>query len=456
MYYAGLFMKTLRIAIILVLVIFILYFFFKKRNPLNLKYCAKRWLRFLPVILVATLLGGTLEVIYLKIKEVQNVSCKVGYNFPEASTGRTLNGSRLDVTEIIGDEILQEVLDTGNFGDLSINDLKDTLSIENFNSIDEVSPEQQYISTEYTLNYEGNSITKNIDGKNLLTAITDAYREYFVNTYGRKTNILDADFSQIDDMDYPDIAEYLTFELDNIINYMAECKNSAPTFISKETQESFGSLEKKAENYKNTALEKYEAYFLQYGISKDKDDYISRLEHENQLLETNYMKSNSAYQIYVETINKYDGEIIRSVLVPTRDESGEFYQSRTKIGTDLFAEDANLYLTESSTIKLEIEDNKLIIKSLENGNPTEENFDKADSMVEEMISEIEALSDSAKLTVEEYVADRVKNYMNVSFGTDKYLTLSEIVKTFIYGAMIFALVSILIMISDTELKKKRR
>lgn len=456
MYYVGLFMKYLRIIILLALVVFVLYFFFKNRNPLKLKYSAKKWLRFLPVILVATLLGGTLELIHLKIQGVQNVSCKIGYNFPEASTGRTLNGSRLDVTEILGDDILQEVLDTGNFGNLSINDLKNTLSIENFNSIDEVSPEQQYISTEYTLNYEGNSITKNIDGKKLLTAITDTYREYFINTYGRKTNVLEADFSQIDDMDYPDIAEYLAFELDNIINYMAECKNSAPTFISKETQESFGSLEKKAENYKDTALEKYEAYFLQYGISKDKEDYISRLEHENQLLQTNYMKSNSAYEIYVETINKYDGEIIRSVLVPTRDETGEFYQSRTKIGTDLFAENANLYLGEASNIKLEIDDNKSIIKSLENGNPTEENFNKADNMIEEMISEIEALSDSAKLTVEEYVADRVKNYMSVSFGTDKYLTLSEIVKTFTYGAMIFVLVSLLVMISDTELKKKRR
>lgn len=456
MYNLSLVLKAVRLLVLLALAAAIVWALFKRKGSLKTQDIKKRWFRFLPVILVAALLGSTLELVYLKIQGTQQVSCKIGYNYPEASIGRTPGGLKLDVTEVIGDEVLAEVAATGDFGDVAVDELKAVLSIKNADEVKSISAEQQYISTEYILSYNGSAETKNIDGKELLSAVGTVYREYFKNHYGRKTDILEVDFSGLEDMDYFDISEHLDFELNNIINYMSACRSSAPTYVSEETGESFGSLQEKAENYQAAALENYGAYLLQYGISNDKDEYISRLDYDNRILEMSYLKSNAAYEILVETIDKYDEEIIRSVLVPTRDETGEFYQSRTKIGTDLFAEDANLYLSDATETKLEIEGNNLTIKSLKAGNPTEENFAKADEMIEEMTAEITELSDLAIRTVQSYDEERVKNYMNFSFGSDRPISTSEIIKTAVYAGLVLVLVAMLVAVADTDLKRKRR
>ena len=353
-----------------------------------------------------------------------------------ASKVLTPNGTTLDVSEILSDEVLENAILEKQLGNLSPDELKDTLRVNNVKQRDNISADNLYVSTEYTISYRASDKTVSIDKDILVRAIADAYYDYFVSRYGKKTDILENDYSEIYNLDYLDINSYMQGRADAIIEYMEMCRKENSTFVSEATEESFGSVRDKAKNFKSVSLDRNKAYILKYGISKDKEQYISRLNYGNRMTNVEYMKNLASYRVRLSAIERYDGDITRAVLVPTRDEDGEFYQSRTKIGTDYFADEANKHLRFATGNQLAIETNNYYIESISAAEGGDSHRKKADDMVENLKAELTEISRLAVETVRDYEARTTNGYISFSVQDDRDFMRSCLKKTMLYAAAI--------------------
>ncbi|MDE6890930.1 MAG: hypothetical protein K2P50_03955 [Lachnospiraceae bacterium] len=404
------------------------------KQPLQAKDGIRRCIKAFPGVAAAAVLGGVLCMAFLKGEEPYFESFKMGYTYPQASKGLTPNGTTLDVREIFCDEVLEAAISRMNVGNLSPDEIRNTLSINNVKQQSGVSVDNLYVSTEYNISYNASKKTASFDKDILIQAITDSYYDYFVSGYGRKTDILEDDFSEIYDLDYLDINSYMEGKADAIIEYMEMCRTENSTFVSEATQESFGSVRDKAKNFKNVSLYRNKAYILKYGISKDKEQYISRLNYGNRLENVEYMKNLAAYRVRLSAIERYEGDITRAVLVPTRDESGEFYQSRTKIGTDYFADDANRHLRYATGNQLNIETNNYYIERISASEGGTAHRSKADEMVENLKAELVEISRLAVETVKDYDERTSNGYISFSAQDERAFARSCLKKTALYTA----------------------
>lgn len=410
----------------------------------------------LPFILVISLAGSIVSVGYQNAGTNLEASFRIGYNYPTASKGLAPNHTKLDVEEILCDEVLQQAIQNGNFEGLETYELRSALKISNAWKKNSVSAENYYISTEYVVSYNATKVTQKYDCEQILRAVYEAYYDYFSNKYGRKDYVISNDFSELSNLDYLDVYTYLSRRATNIIDYMEMCRKENSAFISDKNQESFSSISKKVSNFKNVSLERFHAYVLKYGLSKDKEQYVSRLNYDNQVLNVRYMKNLAAYSVRLSAIDKYAGDITTAVLVPSRDNGGEFYQSRTKIGTDYFAAEADEYLESATDRQLEIEHNNYNIERLTAGEGGEAERAKADRMLEELKQEIESLSALAVEIVQDYDAQNLNDYMNVAYFIGekglKY-TLNGAVK---YAAILFLMASAVTFAGGGQRPRKRR
>lgn len=407
------------------------------RQPLDIRGGVRRSVKALPFILAASVLGGLLCLAYMRAGAPYTGSFKMIYTYPQASKGLTPSGTTLDVSEIFSEEVLQKTLESGYFGDLTTEELQNTLRINNVKQRGRISADDLYVSTEYRISYLASDQTASVDKNLLIKELSDTYYELFKEKYGRKTDVLQDDYAEVDELDYLDVSRYLNSRIEAVIGYMEMCSKENSTFVSEATKESFSSIKDKAKNFKDVSLERYRAYVLKYGISKDKEQYISRLNYENHMKNVDYMKNLASYRVRLDAIERYDGEITRAVLVPTVDEDGKFYQSRTKIGTDYFAKGANNHLEYATDLQLRIETNNYYIQSLSAALGDMGNRQKASEMVEGLKEEIMSISRLAKETVEDYDIQTSNGYISFILPEENTGIRPYLKKTVLYAAVVF-------------------
>lgn len=431
-------MGILLTAIPAILMFLLLYSVLSKKEPQSIKNRLKRGVKFLPLVIVVAAVGGIFAFGYQKVNDLTTASIRIGYNFPQASKGLAPSGIHLDVNEILGEKVLAETISRGGWSDITTEDLKNTLSITNLNPQSSVSAEKQYLSTEYKVSYAASPQTRNINGDELLTILSQTYQDFFTVKYGRKYNTINSDFSELPELDYLDVYTYLKCRINNVADYMEMCSDvQSSSFVSGKTDESFKSVAEKARIYRDNALERYRGYILKYGISKDKGQYISRLNYDNQILNKSYMNNLVAYNARLAAIDLYDRDITTAVLVPTRDKDGEYYQSKTKIGTDYFAADANTYLEYVTDRQLDIETNNFIIQSFLEGSADSVNVKKADEMISELQTQIIQISKLAEDTIRDYDTRNSENNLSFTLDTNSKSKVPGLREALFYSALVF-------------------
>ncbi len=426
----------------------------RQKQTMHIKEGIRRCIRVFPFVLTAAILSGAACFGYLRAGEPYAGSFKMSYTYPKASKGLTPNSTTLDVSEIFSEEVLENAVLTGRLGSLTPDEVKDTLSVQQVKQRGGVSVDALYVSTEYVVSYNASSRTAAQDKNVLMKTVADSYYEYFLSKYGRKTKMLENDALDLTGLDYLDIGSYLQRRISAVIAYMNMCQEENATFVSEATNESFASVRDKARNFQNVSLERYKAYVLKYGLSRDREQYISRLNYENRLTHVNYMKNLAAYSVRLAAIARYEGDITRAVLVPTRDETGEFYQSRTKIGTDYFADEADAHLKYATKNQLDIETNNYYIECLSRAAGDSVNQQKADEMVESLKKELALISHQAVETVKDYDAQTSNGYISFVFQEGGTWSGFGLKKTALYVAG-FVGIWLAAAFTSTELPKRR-
>ena len=418
----------------------------------GLQRCVKR----LPAILAVALVCSVLCMGYMWTGSPYQGSFKVGYTYPKASKGLTPSGTPLDVNEIFSDQVLALLLEKHPEWDVSAEELRDTLSIGYVRQRGDMSPDNLYVSTEYIVSYKATERTESLDKNELLQSLSEVYYDYFVETYGRKTNLLEDDYKELSDLDYLDMNRYLRNRASMLIKYMEMCSKENSSFVSETTGESFDSVKDKAQSFQNVSLERFESYILKYGVSMDRGQYISRLNFENRLEDVEYMKNLAAYSVRLAAIARYDGDITRAVLVPTRDATGEYYQSRTKIGTDYFASDANSYLSYATNNQLNIETDNYHIDCLSNASGGADHRQKTDEMAAALKTEIMQISNLAIETVKDYDAQTSNGYVSFTLHRGGTSLRPYLKQTVLYGAALACGIGAAIVTNHRPKGQKKR
>lgn len=434
--------------------------FFLVRVPnLEKKYTFKDRLRrfrkhWKMCILICALYAACLVVVTIVQSRLQS-DITIGLNYAEASSGLTPNSTRFNSYDIINDDVLNKAIEEGEMGEVSVTELRDTLSVEPLHVEDDdeqFADEQYYISTEYVLRYEASLKTLFMDGNSVVESIATAFSEQFYDQYSRKTDLVELDYTKVDEADYLDKVDILDRQISGIQNFLWKCSAEGENYTS-EDGETFESLATKISDYQSVEIERLRAYILTKGLSSDEERQLAKLNYENQIKDLNYQKNMADYEVLLESIDMYERDMATIVLVPTTDEEGEFYMSRTKIAVDDFADAADTSSQAANKTLNEIENNSYAIDQLNDTEAAEGDFETADQMIETLKETVSAYADQALKMAVDFDAKTKGSYIILTSDMDKFvqkLLLRTIVFT---GAMLFS-AAFVIMAFPTKGKNK--
>lgn len=384
---------------------------FRRLTGKDVKYAAV-------MILICGVFGlAAFGVFY--VREKQSASVVIGLNYLQASSGLNPNNTKFTTSELLDDAIMEQVIQKGGYLNVSADELRGRFQVTPLQQEENVSLEQPYIATVYRVRFSTNQDLSFMKPEQVVSLYAVAVEDYFRNTYSRKTNILEMDFSGVEDADYLDIAEILNTEATKLYNYIRGCRAENEVFRSSATGETFRTLSQKILNYKDTSLENYKAFILKNGLSKDRELYIGRLNYDNRIYEMDYKKNLSVYQVNLNCIDMYERDMATIVLVPTRDVNGEFYMSRTKIGVDDFSRDADEASASAASLLKEISNNNYIISQLQSGNGSGAMTSEAERLIITLKDDLSNLAQISLQTVEEYDRQQSVNYITSGFTEKK-------------------------------------
>ena len=336
------------------------------------------------------------------------------FNYEEAARGQNPNVTRFNESDILSDHILEKVIQRGDLK-LSVEQLSECLALStplDAEKLDVSQASNLKISTEYRVYCSERVSRYHTEPKLVLNLLADVYWENFVQNYAENDSVLDLSFQELEGMEYLDVKDFLEMQARKLRNYLPGYSRESSSFRA-ESGETFASLSQKIDNFINIELERYEAFALENGLSRDKTTYQSRMQYANRLLETDRRKNLASHDVRLEAINMYDAFMTSFVLIPTYNVDDEFYMSRTKVGVDYFAEEAKEELASATRLGEEMEHNAYASAQVSGGNAASR--EQADQRIQALTAELTRLSAQCRELCGAYVKEKRDGYIQVSF-----------------------------------------
>ena len=410
-----------------------------------IKRGTNRTKRKLALVVVLSILYGAAWLGQDQLKLSMQGTAVIGFNYPEASRGLTPNKTRLNASEILSGEVLETAIKNAGM-DISAQELRECLKVTPVKAGSTISTDTTYISTEYLLTYTANKDTLSLNPQTVVDMVAHAYYDKFIADYTRKTIVLEPDFDELEDLDYLDIDGWFDVQAKAIEDYAWALSSENSTYQSATTGETFYSVAEKAKNYRDVQLERYKSYILTYGIAKNKPQYIAKLNYDNKITSIDYLKNVATHTINLEAIDLYERDMATIVLVPSEDTDGKYYMSRTKIGVDYFADEAETSMQTAAQQQLQVETNNYTIQQMQSVDATAEQSAQADEMVESLKSEYQVLSDLMKNTLKDYDKDTTNNYMSIIVSEQEKIGSSDLKKVIVVMAGFAVFFSLLLTV----------
>lgn len=390
---------------------------------------------------------------FIGVRQIQSElegSITIGLNYAKASRGLNPNGTRFNTYDIISDEVLEKAIADAGMGELTPMQLRATLSVEPLEA-GGVSAERYYVSTEYVLGYTATEHTQHLDGSTVVKAVASAYYDSFSQQYSRKTVVMEPDFSLLDEMDYLDKVELLDKYAADIAGYLELCSVESKTYVYADG-ESFSSLAAKVDNLIKVELERLRAFVLVNGLSVNADQQLSKLNYLNLMKGITADKKSASYNVYLEAIEMYERDMASIVLIPTREDEGEFYMSRTKIGVDNFADLAEDYSKDASSAKAYISANNYAMRQLSSSDAVEADYAIADIMVEAICKNLAAYARKGLEMAADYDTNVIGQQLTLSLNEYDPMSKENLLKY----VFLFVLMSVSATIFFATLPKKKQ
>jgi len=407
--------------------------------------------------IIFSILFGALVVLMAFMSNHLNGHINIVMSYPEASNGLKPNGSRSNISDITSNEVLERALETNLLGDLSIEDLKEALTItpawEEKDKKDSSgsTADRDLISAQSILKLECTKNTKDISGQLVVDTVAKAYKEWFIDNYGVNYSVLDINFDDLEDYDYPDYEDYFRTKINTLINFSSAYMGKDMSFVSPSTNESFYSLNTEAWNLHDTSLENLKSFIIENGLSKDADEYMNRTRYDYIANSKTYNNELLAYDTRIQASEKYANDMSTVVYIPTYETDNSFYMSKTKIGIDNFSDAANSHsslASESLNIML---NQQYKMQQIHNSTANNVFYASADQQANDLKAAITALADKLHTTTVDYIDNSANGYILTYTDTIiSILNIKHLAAIFIFVVVIYVVLSL------KNLKKRLR
>ncbi|MBR5271633.1 MAG: hypothetical protein IKV64_05565 [Clostridia bacterium] len=380
------------------------------------------------ILIFVVVISGVFGI-FNHMKAKHSVTAVVSLNYSEASAAQNSNGTRYNMAEIICDEVVEKAIEMGAFENVTVKQLKNCLCVYPYVQGDVNDKSSYHISTEFVVEYHASKHTDHLDAENVITLITSAYKEYYIEKYTDNFSITSKeekpDYSS---MEYMDIVTYLNKETTSVLNYLYGMAQKGPSFVTKNNT-TFNAIAAKVHQFKETQIEQnLKSLILQNGIAKNKDSYIDRLSYQNKNTDFDMQRNNASFGICNRAIDMYSEEMTRVVLVPTWDEGGKYYMGRTKVGIDELSVMATTFSDNVASNEKEIMDNNLVIEKMQSVSENASANAEADALIASIDESIDNLTIEAINAGREYSNYRMNQCIAVSIsGTSLFSELKIII-----------------------------
>lgn len=397
------------------------------------------------ICFVTTMVYGVVNHYDMK----KSMHAVVALNYSEASQALNSNGTRYNMAEIICDEVLERAIEKGALEDVTVNQLKNCLSVYPCVQGGVGDESQYHISTEFGVSYYASKDTNHLDSENVINLIASAYKEYYIEKY-TDNFMLEAKKPDFSEMEYMDTVSYLDKETQSILNYLYGMANKNPSFVT-ENGSTFNSIAGKVYQFKETQInQNLRSLILQNGIVRERKDYLDRLDYQNTNIDFDRRKNEISYSLCNQAIDMYSEEMTRVVLVPTWDKSGKYYMGRTKVGVDELSVMATTFSDYVASNEKEIMDNNLIMDKISSGTENPSLEESADALIESIYANIKSFEKEAINAGREYSRHKMNQCIAVSlYGA----SLMDELKTIVLFA-IFAYITLILYGISKRFPKK--
>ena len=367
--------------------------------------------------------------IFNHIKAKHSVTAVVALNYSEASQAQNSNGTRYNMAEIICDEVVEKAIEMGALENVTVKQLKNCLCVYPYIQGDVNDKSNYHISTEFIVEYHASKHTDHLDAENVITLITSAYKEYYIEKYTDNFSLTSKeDKPDYSTMEYMDIVTYFNKETTAVLNYLYGLAEKGPSFVTKNNT-TFHAIAQKVHQFKETQIDQnLKSLVLQHGVVRDKDSYIERLSYQNKNTDFDRQKNKASFDICNQAIDMYSEEMTRVVLVPTWDEGGKYYKGRTKVGIDELSVMATTFSNNVASNEKEIMDNNLVIGKMKGSSGNTSANAEADALIIAIDKSIDDFTNEAITAGREYSNYRMNQCIAVSIsGTSLFSELKSII-----------------------------
>ena len=367
--------------------------------------------------------------IFNHIKAKHSVTAVVALNYSEASQAQNSNGTRYNMAEIICDEVVEKAIEMGALENVTVKQLKNCLCVYPYIQGDVNDKSNYHISTEFIVEYHASKHTDHLDAENVITLITSAYKEYYIEKYTDNFSLTrKEDNPDYSTMEYMDIVTYFNKETTAVLNYLYGLAEKGPSFVTKNNT-TFHAIAQKVHQFKETQIDQnLKSLVLQHGIVRDKDSYIERLSYQNKNTDFDRKRNKASFDICNQATQMYSEEMTRVVLVPTWDEGGKYYMGRTKVGIDELSVMATTFSNNVASNEKEIMDNNLVIGKMKGSSGNTSANAEADALIIAIDKSIDDFTNEAITAGREYSNYRMNQCIAVSIsGTSLFSELKTII-----------------------------
>ena len=347
-------------------------------------------------------------------------SAVINFQYQGIEEGLDPNGASFDINKIKSPAVIEAALSGLGITDISTEDIRQNIVIEgvipedavqritvikemtledasNYEKILDVT----YFPSQYIVYLYKDRFMSSSDTTEILNAILDSYREYFMDTYAN-TEALTVTSNLIDysEYDYMEAVDMLQSQIDIMLSYVSERRAQAPDFRSSNTGLAFGDIETSLRTIEDIELSNLASYVENTSLTKDKEK--SQEYYDYKIRKYNMTLSELQVQLTTveNTINSYvkDPVVIVSSQESTQEitQKNEYYDSLIEKKLSLNREIASTNTKLNETYELL---NRL--KSAKSAN-TQEQFDYADALLQKLGAKIAEWVTLTEDTTQEY------------------------------------------------------
>ena len=395
-------------------------------------------------ILMAFVMAAS--ALYSLLKSQNTATTEMSLNYEESANGLNPNSTRLNVYDIVSQEVVEKALSYCGIDpdSVDVNDVIDCITVRPTNT-KSFSEDDPYISTSYKITMKKPKGIKGVSVGDLLSFLCKAYKDNLYSKYTENRSILDFDIDQFDDTEFMEIADLLDLKAQQIEKYLNMRVKQSKTFTEAKSDETFKSLMKKIENLRDYDIAKYRAFVIESGCSEDKNRYVKSLSYVNLINDISYNKDMAAYDVHNDGIKMYDEAMISIVMIPSIDTSkNTYYMSKTKTGMDYMASQANSYLLTAQETAKKMAINSDLIEKIGAGINKSEDIKKAQDMISDIRLKFSEISKNIETVDKAYIKHKTKDYLTFKtaslsitqkFGVSTLVVIAAVMALGIYTAI---------------------